>query len=582
MRALIGPLNPRDHRAVAGGLGALDARCFDRAHADIAFDPASEPIDALWSRLPERWEPDLLIWWSPEYSLVPEGIERCPVPSIAVLGDWNLGLWATAPLLEAFDWVVTDRRGVDVLGPQLQVPVDRWPAFSFDSTLHRRRPGDARDIDVLFVGNVNPNVQIDRARWVARLARLAERHRVLIAADVWGDAYAALLNRARIVWNRSIRGELNMRAYEAPACGALLLMEQENLEVREVFTDGVSCVLYGAGDLEARIERHLADPERLHRIADAGWLRVQSESYPRHLERLLDSARSLRPGPRPFAELPPWRRDYWLALHALAVGGPRSPGAALQHLGRALPHTDRPAAISAALGAVAATAALAKAPDERGPALATAARLLGAALALEPEDTVTRMNLGWVSLVAGRVREARAEWLRARAVLGSDGPLPVDRVPVPFGFDRFRTEWEGAALAPEPEARAAGFRPLLLARVAASLAEIEHDPDTDVAWWAESVMACAGIEDNVRRFAQALDAAGHPVEAAAVYARALDTNPLDWEARLRAATLAAREGDATTLQQLLAESRQLVAAAPMWSSCVAALDTLSTLTGSPA
>src|SRR5205823_5848206 len=113
----------------------------------------------------------------------------------------------------------------------------------------------------LFVGSMNADVQTERAPWLARLARLSDRHRVLLAGGVYGDAYPALLNRARIVWNRSIRGELNMRAYEAPACGALLLMERENLEVRDLFADGVSCALYDGADLELQIERYLRQPE---------------------------------------------------------------------------------------------------------------------------------------------------------------------------------------------------------------------------------------------------------------------------------------------------------------------------------
>src|SRR5205807_214149 len=39
---------------------------------------------------------------------------------------------------------------------------------------------------------------------------------------VFGDEYRKLLSRARIVFNRSIRGECNKRVFEAAATGALL------------------------------------------------------------------------------------------------------------------------------------------------------------------------------------------------------------------------------------------------------------------------------------------------------------------------------------------------------------------------
>jgi tetratricopeptide (TPR) repeat protein len=559
MRVLLGPLNRRDHRAVVGDLADLDIVVFDRHDADVAFDPAREPLETLWGRLPAGWQPDVLVWWSPEYAALPEGIERCPVPSAAVLGDWNLGVWATAPLLEAFDLVVTDRMGVQLLGPQLGVPVDAWPAFSFDPARHRREPAVERDIDVLFVGNMNHEVQHERAPWLARLARLGRRHRVVLASGVYGDAYGDLLRRARIVWNRGIRGEMNMRAYEAPAAGALLFMETENLEVRDVFSDGLSCVLYDDASLERLIDEHLGTPERLARMADAGWRRVQSETYRDHLARLVGDLGHLRIGPRPFAALPDWRRDYWLGVHALCSADASRSAAALGHLGRALAATPDRGAVAAALGAVA--AGLAQSGDgDAQRSLDQAAELLALAVRMHPDDVVSRANLAWVSAARGRGDVAGAEALAARALLHDGQPFALDRVPVPFGFDRFRAAWELASLAPDLETRAAALRPVLTARLCALLAGLEASPEAALDWWTESVEAWPGIAGNVRRLAGTLDAAGHADVAAAAYGRVLELDPFDWDSRQAALALAERRADSATAERLRAEGLELVAA----------------------
>lgn len=559
MRILLGPLNRQDHPAVVGDLAGLDILVFDRHDADVVFDPAREPLETLLGRLPAGWRPDALVWWSPEYTVLPDGIERCPVPSVAVLGDWNLGVWSTAPLLEAFDLVVTDRKGVQVLGPQLEVPVDAWPAFSFDPARHRREPRVERDIDVLFVGNMNHDVHDERAPWLARLARLGARHRVVLAAGVYGDAYADLLRRARIVWNRAIRGEMNMRAYEAPAAGALLLMERENLEVRDVFVDGVSCVLYDDATLERRIEECLAQPERLARIADAGWRRVQSETYLDHLARLAAGLAKVRIGPRPFAALPAWRRHYWLGVHALCSADAARAGAAALHLGRALRCTPDAGAVAAALGAVAAAAALTGEGDpERS--LDQAAAMLEAAVGAHPDDAVSRAGIAWVHARRGRREAAVEAALAARALLREGAPFPLDRPPVPFGFDRFRTEWERASLAPDLETRAAAFRPLLLARACAGLAGLETAPAAALDRWTESVEAWPGIDANVRRLGEALEAEGHAEVAAEAYARVLASNPFDWEAREAALRVAGGLGDDAGAERLRAEGRALIAA----------------------
>jgi hypothetical protein len=565
VRALLGPLNPREHAAVVGDLDGLDVRCFDRAHADLAFDPATEPLAALWERLPAGWRPDCLVWWSPEYALLPEGLEGCPVPSIAVLGDWNLGLWSTAPLLEAFDLVLTDRGGVQALGAQLGVPVERWPAFSFDPRLHRPRPERPRDIDLLFVGNMNPEVQAERGPWLARLARLGRRHRVVLTGGVWGEAYAELLARARIVWNRSIRGELNMRAYEAAAAGALLLMEADNLEVRDVFADGVSCALYDEASLEAVIERYLGDPAALARVAEAGRRRVQEETYRRHLEALLDRARGLAPGARPFAALPAWRRHYWLGVHALAVPAPGRTAAAAAQLGRSLAVSPAPAALAPALAALAlAVATQADAGACRG-ALATASRLLLGAVAAEPEDVVARMALAWLQRLGGAGAAAHANLVIALEQLEAGVAFPVDRLPLPFAFDRFRVEWERAALAPGLEERRQALRPLLAARAAAERARLEEaqaSPAAAVERWVESVRAHAGIDGNLAGLAAALERAGEGAAASLALARVLEMDPFDRGARLAATRLAAARGDHDELARLREGARDLAAAVP--------------------
>ena len=70
------------------------------------------------------------------------------------------------------------------------------------------------------IGNLSATVQRERAPWLARVARLADRCRVRIAGGVYGEEYTRLMNATRITFNRSIRGEMNMRCYEAAACGS--------------------------------------------------------------------------------------------------------------------------------------------------------------------------------------------------------------------------------------------------------------------------------------------------------------------------------------------------------------------------
>lgn len=572
MRVLLGPLNPLDYPQVVGDqvigdLDGLDIRCFDRRHAEIGWNPG-EPLSALWERLPAGFDPDLFVWWSPEYSPLPEGLEECPVRSLAVLGDWNLGLWATAPFLGAFDAIVTDRKGLAMLGPRLETPIDYWPAFSFDPALHRRLPGTPKEWDICFAGSFNHDVHTERARWLGRLARLGSRYRVRLATGLYGDAYARLLNASKIVFNRSIRGELNMRAYEATACGALLFMEEENLEVRDVFVPGRECVLYREDAFETLLTHYLDRPELLEQVAEAGWRRVQSETYRNHLERLLASLPPKIMGSRPFRNLPAWQRAYWAGIKALASSDPTRFVIARGHFERALRANAPAGPLSAGLGSLFATVALSLTTPDRNPFLASAAGLLALALDHDARDPVTRMNLGRVKLEQGDRRGAESEWLKARAILEAGLPFATDRCPVPFPFDRFRVEWEHAATEPNSEARAERLRPLLLARTSAALARLAAPGDdvTAISSWADSVKAAPGLDQNLLRLGEGLEALGQEAEALEAYLQALELNPFDFEVRALGIGVARRLGETQTETRLMSDGAALATAAPTYQA----------------
>src|SRR5207248_595316 len=96
---------------------------------------------------------------------------------------------------------------------------------------------------------------------------------------VFGAGYRELLGRARIVFNRSIRGECNRRAFEAAAAGALLFQEAGNREVPAYFQDRKECVYYTAESLECLLEHYLDNEDERRAIADAARKAVERYRY---------------------------------------------------------------------------------------------------------------------------------------------------------------------------------------------------------------------------------------------------------------------------------------------------------------
>jgi hypothetical protein len=198
--------------------------------------------EGVCGRLPDGWRPDFVVV-NLSYTMVPPCLWSAPVPVVGLAGDWNL-LWHWyRRIARVCDLILTDAAGVDALTREGVKQARPAMLYGCERRMLEAPAVDvARDIDILFVGNLHAAVQRERLPWLGRLAQLAGHRRVAIHTGVFGDAYRELLRRARIVFNRSIRGEGNRRAFEATAAGALLFQESGNLELPTYLRDRQDCV----------------------------------------------------------------------------------------------------------------------------------------------------------------------------------------------------------------------------------------------------------------------------------------------------------------------------------------------------
>ncbi|MBX3462233.1 MAG: glycosyltransferase family 1 protein [Planctomycetes bacterium] len=333
------PLECFDDRAAMRGVelvtfGPPQRMVVDGVHYpfDVAFDPSAGSWHELAARLPRGFAPDAVLLFWPDQEPLPAGLEHCPVPVVGVVSDYNLSLPHLVGLWPFFDLLLCDRAGVGLFRRLSFADVRYWCQYAHKRPFHRLHvDAGARDVDLGFAGNLNPAVQRERAPWLERLRRLAVGGtRVEVQTGLRGEAYGRFLNRCRIGWNRSIRGEMNLRAFEVPACGALLLMERSNLEVADFFVPGEECVLHGDDDFEAVVAELLADRDRCTRIARAGHARVQRHRLGERLGQLADllatpgqgrpaSTEADRVLGRAIAMLPTWADGKTLAAAALAA-----------------------------------------------------------------------------------------------------------------------------------------------------------------------------------------------------------------------------------------------------------------------
>jgi tetratricopeptide (TPR) repeat protein len=507
--------------------------------SDAGKVPPVNSWQDLLSRCPIGWQPDVAICWSFEYRPIPEGIEDAECFTVGVIGDWNLGGQALRQAGGAFDLLVADQNGYDRLRAAGFENVLYWPLWAYDPVRHYAIPHVERDLDVVMVGNFNHDIQRERAPWLARVARMSRRHRVLIGSGIYGDAYTHTLNRAKIVFNRSIRGELNMRAYEAAACGALMFYERGNREIGSLFEDGKECVLYSDDDLEELIDFYLENEPARQRIAEAGRKRVAGYTYAAQAAGLFDRIEQLKSEPsptrRPFSRLTRDERtlrrvSQWLTV-ATSADLARADELLETLCDGSTDVTERYMAQSCLL------ALQAQKTDDTE----KASRLLHDAVDLSrwmsrisPLRATARLNCAEFLLLQGDAQSARVEYEAALRILATSSPeeAQICGPYFPRFFDAFTVELE--RLWTEPEQSKPAWRrrvaDLLSARCHTRLAELDLSRDaaseaTEHARIATSLQPEIGPHWHL--LARCHRAAGQLAEAATAYERGFALVPLE-------------------------------------------------------
>src|SRR5438093_932820 len=158
LRYLYGPLSTaEDNLTQLRGKGAC--LTFGSTGATDLAITQSDCWETIVGRVPKGWFPDCIILQL-AYTTIPSALWSAPVPLIGLAGDWNLLWHQYRHQVPCCDAVFTDVPGVVALereGHQHVIPANLYGCAS--PFLQGMPTAPARDIDVLFVGNLHPAVQ---------------------------------------------------------------------------------------------------------------------------------------------------------------------------------------------------------------------------------------------------------------------------------------------------------------------------------------------------------------------------------------------------------------------------------------
>ncbi|MGE0605923.1 MAG: glycosyltransferase [Pirellulales bacterium] len=245
-----------------------------------------------------------------------------------------------------FDYVFAAQRDGAAQFQAAGLATAAWLPLACDPHFHRPHEVN-KEFDVCFIGNLFPGERSD-------LVRLLQQHfpKSLVARRYF-EEMAKAYAESRVVFNRSLRNDINMRVFEAVACGSLLLTNNLSDNGQdELFRDGTHLATYrDSEELLDKVRYYLRHPEIRERIAAKGRQAAhESHTYRRRMEELLrtisaraDSARvTVAAGSAPSAAAGPagdyfeWERPELLALVPTTVRRALDVGCGTGRLGASL------------------------------------------------------------------------------------------------------------------------------------------------------------------------------------------------------------------------------------------------------
>ncbi len=144
---------------------------------------------------------------------------------------------------------------------------------------------------------------------------------------------ARIYSAARLLFNRSLKNDVNMCRFEAVACGSLLLTNDLAWNGQaELFRDGVHLATYQDGDdLIDKAAYYLKHEALRERIAAAGAAEaIEKHTYKQRMQSLLEQVSQgtkrtiIKPAPQATADVAPVSGYYEFARPELVALVPRS------------------------------------------------------------------------------------------------------------------------------------------------------------------------------------------------------------------------------------------------------------------
>jgi len=262
-----------------------------RAHMQVLTPVPGETLAQVIERLPGGVRPDCVIVHDESAPLLISGFEESPVPTIFYSVDAHHHIGVHRYTAHAFDAAFVAQR--DYI-PQFEAAGASAAWMPLWASRHIEPSNDKR-YGAVFVGSMNAALNPERVAFFDRLQKAAP---LLVTSG----AFWQIFPYAEMVVNQTVKKDLNFRVFEAMMSGALLLTEDAENGLRDLFHPGRHLVTYKKGSVEeaaAQIAYYLDHKSEAREIACSGREEILRAHRPIHRAQfLLNVLDTLKPRKR--------------------------------------------------------------------------------------------------------------------------------------------------------------------------------------------------------------------------------------------------------------------------------------------
>jgi hypothetical protein len=246
--------------------------------SDIPFEfyAKAHECESIIGRLIDTFKPDLIFQGDHSGPLIHCGLEKYEIPKVWFAVDVHLHNAWYPHLAPVFDKVYCAQKNHVQEMATFTSDVE-WLPLCYTGENCRFTSWSMRTFDISFVGTLDTTKNPSRVTFFEKL-----RESGLNVTIVQGR-FEHLYNNSKIVINQSVNDDLNLRFFEAPACGALLLTDRLSHSMDDILIPGEDFLIYESGDVDSVLEKVQwvrNNPVPAEKMAYRAFLKINSK----HLE----------------------------------------------------------------------------------------------------------------------------------------------------------------------------------------------------------------------------------------------------------------------------------------------------------